>query len=106
MEKVVQRCNYQGYNRRNNLRVCVLEEHPNEPPIQVSTLVLDKLQLPSVSVERAHKTGPVRYVHPRAVLVRFEKFRDREAVMQNAKKPKDPSIYVNDEFCPTPQDTV
>ncbi|KAK4324820.1 hypothetical protein Pmani_004561 [Petrolisthes manimaculis] len=80
-----QRQNYQeNYNRRNNIRITGLQEQPSktweETAITVSKLLEDKLQLPSMKIERAHRTGPAVPSRSRTVVARFEELGDREAV--------------------------
>ncbi|KAK3882650.1 hypothetical protein Pcinc_012986 [Petrolisthes cinctipes] len=87
------RLNYQeGYTRRNNLRISGLKEQPvgetwEQTAVNVSKILEEKLQLPSVNLERAHRVGPAAAAassHPRAVVVRFKNFSDREAAIRNA----------------------
>ena len=100
------RINYQeDYSRRNNLRISGIQEQAGgetweQTASKVSKLLEDKLQLPSVNLERAHRVGPSTTSHPRAIVVRFEKFSDREATMRNAKKLKGTGVYINEDLCP------
>ena len=55
---------------------------------QVTKLFQQKLQLPSINLERAHGSGPVGQGQPRTVIAWFEKFQDQEAVLRNARKLK------------------
>lgn len=71
--------------------------------IRVSELFTNKLQLPNMELERAHRVGPVSMVRPRAVLVRLEKFHDRETILKYARKLKGTSIYVNEDLCAASQ---
>ena len=106
VQALEQRVNYQeDYNRRNNLRITGLQEQPRgetweQTAANVSKLLQDKLQLPSVNLERAHRVGHGASPHPRPVIVRFEKFSEREATMRNAKKLKGTGIFVNEDLCP------
>ncbi|KAK4306404.1 hypothetical protein Pmani_021783 [Petrolisthes manimaculis] len=81
-----QRQNYQeDYNRRNNLRITgLLEEKGNDTWEQTLSSVA-KISLSS---------------RPRAVIVRLEKFNEREAVIRNAKKLKGTGININEDLCP------
>ncbi|KAK3884929.1 hypothetical protein Pcinc_010772 [Petrolisthes cinctipes] len=103
------RLNYQeDYSRRNNLRISGIVEKPGETweetAISVSKLIEEKLQLPAVKLERAHRTGPVSPSRPRIVTARFEKFHEREAVMRNARKLKGSNIYIDEDLCQTSQE--
>ncbi|KAK3881888.1 hypothetical protein Pcinc_013713 [Petrolisthes cinctipes] len=91
------RLNYQeDYTRRNNLRISGLKEQPvgetwEQTAVNVSKILEDKLQLPSVNLERAHRVGPAAAAassHHRTVVVRFRNFSDREAAIRNASKLK------------------
>ena len=103
------RLNYQeDYSRRNNLRISGLEEpRSNETWEQTSTLVNElftsKLQLPNMKLERAHRVGPASPSRPRTVVVRFERFGDREAVLRNARKLKGTGVYLNEDLCAASQ---
>ncbi len=104
-----QRQNYQeDYNRRNNLRISGIEEKLGETweetAIAVSKLIEEKLQLPAVKLEHAHRTGRVLPSRSRVVVARFEKFSDREAVMRNARKLKGSEIYIDEDLCPASQE--
>ncbi|KAK3893781.1 hypothetical protein Pcinc_002416 [Petrolisthes cinctipes] len=101
--------NYQeDYTRHNNLRISGLKEQPigetwEQTAVNVSKILEDKLQLPSVNLERAHRVGPAAAAassHPRAVVVRFRNFSDREAAIRNASKLKGTGIYINEDLCP------
>ena len=112
VEELVQRTNYQeDYSRRNNLRISGMKELLNgetweQTARQVITLLQDKLQLPPINLERAHRVGPVGHSYPRTVIARFEKFGDREAVMRNARKLKGTGIYINEDLCPASQEII
>lgn len=75
-----------------------------ETTASVSQLLENKLQLPTVDLERAHRVGLVMSSQPRAVVVRFEKFQDREAVLGSERKLKGTGIYVNEDLCPASQE--
>ena len=105
-----QRVNYQeGYSRRNNLRITGLQEQQvsetwEQTATNVSKILQDKLQLPSVKFERAHWMGSAASPHPRAIVVRFEKFSDREAAIRSVQKLKGTEIYINEDLCPASLD--
>lgn len=108
-EDLEKRANYQeDYNRRNNLRITGIQEQAGETWEEtantVSKLLEAKLQLPPMELERAHRTGPVTPSRPRPVVVRFERFRDREATIRNARKLKGTGIYINEDLCPASQE--
>ncbi|KAK3889169.1 hypothetical protein Pcinc_006743 [Petrolisthes cinctipes] len=112
VEDVMQRMNNQeDYSRRNNIRISGFKESPNgetweQTAEQVSTLIQDKLQLPSAKLEHARRVGPVTRLAPRTIVARFEHFGDREAVTRNSRKLKGTGIFINEDLCPASQENV
>lgn len=108
--ELAKRLNYQeDYSRRNNLRITGITEQPGgetweQTAESVTKLLEDKLQLPAVNLERAHRVGQSVASRPRTVVARFEKFGDREAVIRNARKLKGTGIYINEDLCPASQE--
>ena len=93
LNELNQRVNYQeDHSRRNNLRITGVREMPGETREQTATIVTkllqDKLELPSVNLDRAHRVGPVTSSFPRTIVARFEKYHERKAAMRNAKNSK------------------
>ncbi|KAK4318554.1 hypothetical protein Pmani_010464 [Petrolisthes manimaculis] len=109
---IEQRTNYQeDYSRRNNLRISGMEELPSgetweQTTKTVQTILEDKLQLPPTNLERAHRIGPGGHSQPRTIVVRFEKFGDREAVLRNARKLKGTGIFINEDLCAASQEII
>ena len=97
----------EDYSRRNNLQITGLEEQPGETweqtANQVKHLIENKLQLPRMELERAHRVGQRRERDSRPVIARFCKFSDREAVIRNCAKLKGTNIYVNEDLSPASQ---
>ena len=71
--------------------------------VKVSSLLSDKLQLPGVELERAHRVGQRQNDRPRPIVARFTRYCDREAAMRNAKKLRGTNIYLNDDLCAASQ---
>ena len=67
--------------------------------MMVSSLLADKLQLPGVQLDRAHRVGQRRDDRARPNVTRFSRFCDREAAMRNAKKLRGTNMYFNDDLC-------
>lgn len=71
---LTQRMNSQEhYSRRNNIRIMASMNLPNgetwkQTATQVLTLLQDKLQLPHMKIERAHRGGLVGQSFPQAVV--------------------------------------
>lgn len=103
------RVNYQDdYSRRNNLRISGMEEPSGgetweQTATSVTTLLENKLQLPGLVLERAHRVGQRRDAAPRTIVARFARYSDREAVMRNARKLKGTNIFINDDLCAASQ---
>ena len=101
------RANYQeDYNRRNNLQITGVEEQAEgetweQTAIIVNKLLEDKLQLPNIQLERAHRVGKRDNDHrSRPIIARFQRFGDREAVMRNVTKLHGTRIFINEDLCP------
>ncbi len=103
------RANYQeDYNRRNNLQIVGVEE-PSEgetweqTAVKVSELLTNKLELPNIELERAHRVGQRDAHRHRTIVARFTRYGDREAVMRNVTKLKGTRIYITEDLCPASQ---
>lgn len=111
-EKVIKDLEGQGnyqedHNRRNNLQIIGVEEKSGgetceQTAVQVSKL-LEKFQLPSIQFERAHRVGQRSEDRGRAIIARFSRFGDREAVIRNVKKLRETKIFINEDMCPASQ---
>ena len=106
-----ERLNYQeDYSRRNNLRISGITETYRETWEQtattVSALLCDKMELPPMKLERAHRVGPIGQSTSRTIVARFESYGDREAVIRNARKLKGTGIYINEDLCLASQEKV
>ena len=105
VKELENRCNYlDDYSRRHNLRITGIEEQQSETWEQTATKVTSvlqsKLQLPALSLERAHRVGPRQADRPRpSIVARFERYCDREAVLRNARKLKGTGVYINEDLC-------
>lgn len=103
------RMNYQeDYSRRNNIRISGVQELNSEQTWEqtaavVTSLLQDKLQLPDLELERAHRVGQHRDGRPRPIVARFSRFCDREAVMRSARKLRGTNVYLNDDLCAASQ---
>lgn len=95
------------YNRRNNLQIVGVEEQSNESweqtAVKVNQIIENKLHLPKVDIERAHRVGPRRDQKSRPIIARFSRFCDREAVIRNAGKLRGTSIFINEDLSPASQ---
>ena len=78
IKELENRANYQeDYNRWNNLQITGVEEQAEgetweQTAIIVNKLLEDKLQLPNIHLERAHRVGRRDDVHrSRPIIARF-----------------------------------
>ncbi len=69
----------------------------------VSELLTNKLELPNIELEHAHRVGQLDAHRHRTIVVRFTRYGDREAVMRNVTKLKGTRIYINEDLCPASQ---
>lgn len=109
IKELQDRSNYQeDYNRRNNLQFLGMEERPGETweqsAVQVTKLLTEKLELPPIELERAHRVGQRVDDRHRPIIARFTRFSDREAVMRNVAKLKGTRIFINEDLCPASQE--
>lgn len=109
IEQLENRANYmEDYSRRNNLQIVGLEERPDgenweQTTAKVNNLLEEKLQIPNLEIERAHRVGSRDDHRPRPIVARFTKFEHREAVMRNLTKLRGTRIFVNEDLCPASQ---
>lgn len=106
IKELEERINYQGdYSSRKNVRISGIEECDGsetweQTATSITSMLQDKMQLPGLVLERAHRVGPSRDAKPRTIVARFSRYCDRESVMRNASKLKGTNIFVNDDLCP------
>lgn len=108
IKELEERCNQQeDQSRRNNLQFDGVEELQDETWEQTAThiskLLEDKLQLPNIEMERAHRVGQRLDQRPRPIIAKFSRFCHREAVLRNSAKLRATRIYVNEDLCPASQ---
>ena len=103
-----ERVNYQeDYSRRSNVHIFGMEEREEETweqtCIMVRKLCEEKLQLPDIQLERAHRVGQRNHQRSRPFIARFMRFADREAVMRNVAKLRGTRIFINEDLCAASQ---
>ena len=118
---------YQEDNsRRNNLRISGIPEQPGENWEQtadkVKTFLAENMDIRDVSLERAHRVGPLKTPaaaaddetaelgaaaapeprRPRTIVAKFSRFRDRDTTLRNAHKlgktPATKGVYINEDL--------
>lgn len=108
IRELQEKANYQeDFTRRNNLQIIGLEEKVGETweqtTVQISQLLEQKLQLPNIQIEGAHRVGRRDDHRPRPVVAQFSRYADREAVLRNVTKLRGTKIFINEDLCPASQ---
>ena len=86
-------------SRRNNLRIDGIKEEPNETweacEKTIQDIIVDKLGIESgVKIDRCHRIGPRKTKtsqdrdRPRTVVCRLNRFKEKQRILNNAKKPE------------------
>ena len=99
-------------SRRNNLRIDGIKEQPNETweacEKKFQNIIVDKLRIESdVEIDRCHRIGPCKTTgqnrdRRRTVVCRLNRFKDKQRILNNAKKLKNTGIYIHRIFQRTP----
>lgn len=107
IKKVEHAIDYQeNQSRRCNLRFDGVAEVDGETWEQTeksvrramtTALELPEAQVRAINIGRAHRTGGTG-TRARTIVVKFESFKDRELVLQAAKKKRPRGIYVNEDY--------
>lgn len=100
----------ENQSRRNNLRIDGIPEGPDESWAKTEELVREmltnKLSFPTreandIGIERAHRIGTKRDAEndrPRTIMVKMEKFKDRDTIKQKAKECKVRGLFINEDY--------
>ena len=96
-------------SRRNNLKFYGIGETPHPESWETSEnlvrgLIREKLKIDDSSIEitRAHrlrKTPDEDESGPRAIIVKFEKFKDRQTILSASRLLKDTTLSISEDFC-------
>ena len=88
-------------SRRDNLRIDGIAEVENETWEQteeiLQNLFKEKLQLESISVERAHRVGDKENNNKRTIVVKLASFKDRLKIISETRKLKGTNISINED---------
>ncbi|KAK2183281.1 hypothetical protein NP493_317g00016 [Ridgeia piscesae] len=63
-----------------------------------TALKLPEAQANAIRIERAHRTGSSSTGRPKTIVVRFESYKDRDCILQAARKEKPRGIFVNEDL--------
>lgn len=109
----------ENQSRRNNLRIDGVAEDPNESWAITELKVKDTLvtalgfttsEAENIKVERAHRTGKNLPLHhsrapggstnhsARSIIVKFNSYKDRDAILRRCKERQPTGLYVNEDF--------
>ena len=91
-------------SRGNNLRIDGLTENTKETwdgcGKNVQEVLRDKLSIQDdIELDRCHRMGKRRGSRPQTITCRFVRFKDKQKILQNAKKLKNTEIYIYEDFC-------
>ena len=88
-------------SRRDNLRSDEIAEAGNETGKQteeiLQNLFKEKLQLESISVERAHRVGDKENNNKRTIVVKLASFKDKLKIISETRKLKGTNISINED---------
>ena len=97
----------ENQTRRNNLRIDRVAEIAAENWADTEAVVrksfttalkLPEAQANAIRIECAHRTGPNSTGRPKTIVVRFETYKDRDCILQAARKEKPRGIFVNEDL--------
>lgn len=96
--------------RRNNLVFYGLAEHiTKETAAQSEELIISqcnaKLEVSSLTIERAHRLGKFCEGKNRPIIVRFNSFKDRQAVLGKAFTLRGSNVAISEDFSRTVRDS-
>ena len=94
--------------RRNSLHFNGLTEDPNETwddcERKVQDVLLNNLNIEgNIEIDRCHRFRKRRGTRPRTIVCRFLRFKDKQKILQNAKKLKDTGTFIYEDFVVIPQ---
>ena len=95
--------NLEDRSRRNNLRIDGLVENEGEnwemTELKVKDLFREQLQISEeIEIDRAHRVGTKQGGRHRTIVLRCNKYKQKEEIKKAAKKLKGSGIYINDDF--------
>ena len=97
----------QNQSRRNNLRVDGVKEKAGETWEETEAslrqvfqreLQIPQQQVDALRIERAHRTGAADTQRDRTIVVKFDCFKDRDAILRAARTVKPRGTYLNEDY--------
>ena len=98
------KCTYlENQSRRNNIRIDGIPEETDETWDQMESKVKEaieqKLQIQSVSIERAHRIGKRRSDgKPRTVICKLYDWKLKERLLKDARRKKPDGLFIKEDF--------
>jgi seryl-tRNA synthetase len=86
------------WGRSWNIRVLGIPEVDGEDPVSTATKVLDKVGLPGIHLDTAHRVPGGKNGGPRPMLVRLAQKSDRYAVFKNKKRFYDINLALHEDL--------
>ena len=97
----------ENQSRRNNLRVDGVKEKAGETWEETEAslrqvfqreLQIPQQQVDALRIERAHRTGTANTQRDRTIVVKFDCFKDRDAILRAARTVKPRGTYLNEDY--------
>ncbi|KAJ8046977.1 hypothetical protein HOLleu_05838 [Holothuria leucospilota] len=87
------------FSRRNNIRIVGYPTHAEENCLDIAKEVINKVGIPDVKIERAHRDGARREGRSRHILVRLSFFQDKITALKNQRaKLQDEGYFITDDL--------
>lgn len=87
------------FSRRNNLRIIGYPTEENENCIEITKKIMEKMGVPDVRVERAHRDGRAVNGKPRHILVKLSFYLDKVAALSKQRQAlQDEQFYITDDL--------
>ena len=91
-------------SRRNNLGRDSIAKDQNESwheyEEKVLEVIKEKLEIQDpTEIDRCHRMGKNKRNHPRTIIFKLNKFKDKEKILQNARNLKGTGIFIDEDFC-------
>ncbi|KAJ8025076.1 hypothetical protein HOLleu_35180 [Holothuria leucospilota] len=87
------------FSRRNNIRIVGYPTYAEENCLDIAKEVINKVGIPDVKIERAHRDGARREGRSRHILVRLSFFQDKITALKNQRaKLQDEGYFITDDL--------
>ena len=90
-------------SRRSNIRIGGVKEDSKESWEEcekgVHSLLKERLDIKSVGIKRAHRTGRKTRNTPRKIVCKLLRFKDKQNILKKAKLLKGTDIIISQDYC-------